>query len=69
MVCPEPFTVALPLLAADFTCVAIWANDCNAVLAVSIVVLILVIVVVNADRFDSCARAKIANPSLTPIPE
>jgi len=64
-----PFTAALPPLAADFTCAAIWANDCNAVLAVSIVVLTLVIVPVNADRLDSWARAKIANPSLTPIPE
>jgi hypothetical protein len=39
------------------------------VLVVSIVVLMLVIVVVKADRFDSCARANIANPSLMPIPE
>jgi hypothetical protein len=33
------------------------------------VVLILVMVVEKADRFDICERAKIANPSLMPIPE
>src|SRR5262249_42982891 len=49
-VCPEPVTIAPPLAAADFTCVAIWPNDVSAVLVVSMVVLMLVIVAEKADR-------------------
>jgi hypothetical protein len=39
------------------------------VLVVAMVVLMFVMVVEKAARLDICERAKIANPSLMPIPE
>jgi hypothetical protein len=43
-------------------------SDCSPVLAMPMSVLMLDMVSVNAEIFESCERAAIANPSLTPIP-
>ena len=56
--------MALPVTAADFTCVAILPNDVNALLVVSTVVLMLVAVVEKAHsrpRFvEDCVREMVA---------
>ena len=68
MVWPELLSACEEALAAFCTCAPISTSDCSAVLVTLIVVLILVMVSVKAEMFDSCARAAIAKPSLTPMP-
>ena len=68
MVCPLLFKVCIVLLAALTIVFPMSTIDCSPVLAMPMSVLMLVMVSVNAEMFESCDRAAIANPSLTPIP-
>ncbi len=68
MVCPPLFSVCMVELAALTMVLPMSTIDCSAVLATPMLVLTLVMVSVNAEMFESCDRAAIAKPSLTPIP-
>ncbi len=68
MDCPALFNACDELFALLSTVVPISTIDCSAVLAMPMLVLMLLMVSLNAEMFASCARAAMANPSLTPIP-
>ena len=68
MVCPLLVRFCGFAAAELWTELAVCDSDCRAALAAEIIVLTFVIVVVNAEIFESCDRAAIAKPSLTPIP-
>ena len=69
MVCPVLLMVCGVVDASFCTEVAMLDSDCNAVFSALMVVLTLVMVSPKAEMSESCCRAAIAKPSLTPMPE
>ena len=67
-VCPALFNACDPLFAAVCNCAPMSDSACSAVLPTWMLVLIFVIVSVYAAMLESCVRAAIAKPSLTPMP-